>query len=111
MRTAPRGDEMTKVLGSLCVVLGFTVLLGAAGAGDVVNAKYKGDFDTFFKKLDINRDGKLSKDEFWKLADRARERARAREKLAKVFDMLDPENKGITKDRFKTYLDSKKPTR
>jgi len=40
----------------LCVVLGLSVSLGAAGAGDVVNAKYKGDFETFFKKLDTNRD-------------------------------------------------------
>src|ERR1700730_16077201 len=99
---------MTRVLGGMCVVVGFTALLGAAGAGDVVNAKYKGDFDTFFKKLDTNRDGKLRKDEFLQMSDRATEKARAREKLAKVVEMLDPENRGITKDRFKTYLDSKK---
>jgi Ca2+-binding EF-hand superfamily protein len=100
---------MARLLGGLCVVVGFLALLGAAEAEDAGHSKYKGDFETFFKKLDTNRDGKLSKDEFLQMADRAKEKAKAREKLAKVFEMLSPDNKGITKERFKTYLDSKKP--
>ena len=54
------------------------VLLGAAAADDGANAKYKGNFEIFFKKLDTNRDGKLSKDEFLQLADRAKEKAKGK---------------------------------
>jgi Ca2+-binding EF-hand superfamily protein len=100
---------MARLLGGLCVVVGSLALLGAAGAEDAGHSKHRGDFETFFKKLDTNRDGKLSKDEFLQMADRAKEKAKAREKLAKVFEMLSPDNKGITKERLKTYLDSKKP--
>jgi Ca2+-binding EF-hand superfamily protein len=99
---------MTKALGILSLVLGLSLFMGPAGADDAAKSKYKGDFEAFFKKLDTNMDGKLSKDEFLQMADRAKEREKARVKLAKVFEMLDPENKGLTKEQFKTYLDSKK---
>src|SRR5438132_1048986 len=97
---------MTRVLGGLCAVLGFLLLLGSIRAEEATKAKLRGDFEAFFKKLDTNRDGKLSKDEFLQMADRAKEKEKAREKLAQVFEMLDPEHKGISKDQFKRYLDS-----
>ena len=101
---------MTKVLGSLCALLAFLLLLGPVTADeDAVKSKFKGDFDTFFKKLDTNRDGKLSKDEFLQMADRAQDKNKAREKLARVYEMLDAEKKGISKEQFKTYLDTKTP--
>jgi Ca2+-binding EF-hand superfamily protein len=100
---------MTRLAGFLCVVMGVMVLLGfSAAADDPGRASSKGNFEAFFKKLDTNKDGKLSKEEFLQLADRAKEKAKAREKLTKIFEMLDPENKGISKERFRTYLDTAK---
>src|SRR5437868_13538503 len=95
-----------RVLGALCAALAFLILLGPVAAEDAPQAK--GDFETFFRKLDTDKNGRLSKSEFLKMADQAKERAKARDRLAKVFDMLDPENKGITKERFKAYLESSK---
>jgi Ca2+-binding EF-hand superfamily protein len=83
----------------------------AVSADDAANAKYRSNFDVFFRKLDTNKDGRLSKEEFLKIADRAKEKSKAREKLARVFEMLDPEHHGITKERFKAYLDSKNTAR
>jgi hypothetical protein len=100
--------SMTKVLGCLCVVASLLVLLGSAAADDAGQSRFKGDFELFFKKLDTNKDGKLSKTEFLQLADRAKDKAKARDKLTKVFETLDPENKGLTKEQFKCYLDSSK---
>src|SRR5438094_911925 len=95
-----------RLLGVVSAVFGFLMLLGTVGAED--GPQSKGDFEAFFRKLDTDKNGRLSKPEFLKMADQAKERAKARDRLAKVFDMLDPENKGITKERFKAYLESSK---
>lgn len=97
---------MLRLLGCLCAVFGFLVLLGSVTAEDIGPIKSKGDFEAFFRKLDTDRNGRLSKTEFLQMANQAKDKTKAREKLAKVFDMLDPENKGITKERLKSYLDS-----
>jgi Ca2+-binding EF-hand superfamily protein len=83
--------------------------LWISGAGGAVgdNPK-KFNFDAFFKRLDTNMDGRLSKDEFLKMADRAKEKEQARAKLSQAYDMLDPEMKGITKDIFRRFLENGK---
>jgi hypothetical protein len=81
-----------------------------AGAEDEVKRKVRLECEALFKKLDSNSDGKLSRDEFLRMADRAKdkERAKIRDRLAKVYDRLDPERKGLTKDQFKTFLEARK---
>ncbi len=75
---------MTKVLG---VSLLFTAFAFAGARQDDPKTK-KGDPEAVFKKLDTNSDGKLSKDEFLKLADFGKDRERARNFLAKVYDKI-----------------------
>ncbi len=88
-----------------CLFLAASLTLG--GGGDN-GKKFKGDFEAFFKKLDSNMDGKLTKDEFLKMADRAKEKDQARAKLSQAYDKLDPEMKGITKEVFRRYLENGK---
>ena len=85
----------------VCIVLAGSLVL--AGGGDEPGKKSKGDVDAFFKKLDGNMDGKLSKDEFLKMAERAKEKEKARQKLSQAYDKIDPEKKGISKDSFRRY--------
>ena len=88
------------MLGLLFLLAGFA--LASAGAQE---AK-KIDVDAIFKKLDGNSDGKLSKDEFLKLADNFKDKEKAREKLTKAFESIDPKNVGLTKDQFRKYLEA-----
>src|SRR5437764_6400011 len=97
---------MLRLLGCACATVGFLVLMGSVAAEDISPIKSKGDFEAFFRKLDTDKNGRLSKAEFLQMADQAKEKGKAREKLAKVFDMLDPDHTGITKERLKSYLDS-----
>lgn len=91
-----------------CVFLAGSLTLAASGGDN--GKKLKGNVDAFFKKLDSNMDGKLTKDEFLKMADRAKEKdkAQARQKLSQAYDKLDPEMKGITKEIFRRFLESDK---
>ena len=79
-------------------------LLGSAFAGD--DGKKGKDIDAIFRKLDLNMDGKLNKDEFLKIADRFRDKDRARTELGQTFDKLDPTNKGLTRDQFRTFVEA-----
>ena len=99
---------MTRMFGVSCVALAMLCAFGSAGQDDP--PKTKGDFEAFFKKLDTDMDGKLDKKEFLQMADRAKEKDKAREKLAKVYETLDKEMKGITKEQLKKYLEVKKKT-
>lgn len=82
--------------------------LTIAGGDQSGSKKFKGDFEAFFKKLDGNMDGKLTKDEFLKMADRAKEKEQARAKLGQEYDKLDPQKKGIAKETFRRYLENGK---
>ena len=96
---------MSRWLGMLFVALSALIFLNAVEAQD---APKKYDADAIFKKLDVNNDGVLSKDEFLKLADNFKNKEQARKKLADCFVMLDKDMKGLTKVQFKTYLDEVK---
>ena len=63
--------------------------------------------EAIFRKLDTNKDGRLSKDEFLKMADRFRDKEKARLELGQTFDKLDPGNKGLTKEQFRRIVESR----
>ncbi len=96
---------MARWLGMLLVALTAALLLGGVQAQDT---KKKLDSEAIFKKLDANKDGKLSKDEFLKLADNFKNRDKAREKLVTAFEKFDTDKTGLTQDQFRKYLDSVK---
>jgi len=106
---------MSRLIGLATLGIAVVFWFGHAGAGEDPAKNKKIDLDEFFKKLDENMDGKLNKDEFLKLADRAKDKQKARAILGKAFDKLDPKMKGISRDQFKLYLndmkkkDDKKP--
>lgn len=93
---------MARWLGMLIIVAAAGLVLTSAGAQE---AK-KIDVDTIFKKLDGNSDGKLSKDEFLKLADNFKDKEKARTKLTKAFESIDPKNAGLSKEQFRKYLEA-----
>src|SRR5437016_1087353 len=92
---------MPRWIGLGCLILAASLVIGGAGAHEK-----KIDIDAIFKKLDTNKDGKLSKDEFLKLADNFKDKEKAREKLAVAFDKIDPKNEGLSKEQFRKYLDT-----
>lgn len=93
---------MKRLLGMFFIVLAAGLLSSGAAAQD---KKSKIDLEAVFKKLDTNSDGKLSKDEFVRMADRFTNKEKAREKLGMVFDKIDPDNKGLSRIQFRQYLD------
>src|SRR5260370_38076407 len=97
---------MARWIGMLLVVLTVGLIFNAGAAQDT--KKDKLDADAIFKKLDTNNDGVLSKDEFLKLAERFKNKEKAREKLTMAFDKIDPENKGLSKDQFRKYLETER---
>jgi hypothetical protein len=101
-----KGEFMARVMGMLCMAMAVGFFLGSAGAQE----QKKGNFDieAIFKKLDTNNDGKLSKDEFLKLADRFKDKEKARDKLTKAFEKFDTEKMGLTKAQFRKYVESVK---
>jgi Ca2+-binding EF-hand superfamily protein len=98
---------MSRWLGAFFIVMAGALLLSSAAAQETQKGKV--DVEAFFKKLDINSDGKLQKDEFLRLADHFKDKAKAREKLSTAFTMIDAEKRGfLSKDQFRTYLDAAK---
>jgi hypothetical protein len=93
-----------RLVGMLALLLAITVLLGPLTAGD--NGKNGKDIDAIFHKLDTNKDGKLSKDEFLRIADRFRDKDKARVHLAQTYDKLDPQRKGLTPVQFRVFLEA-----
>jgi hypothetical protein len=101
-----RGELMARLMGMLCMAMAVGLLLGSAGAQEQKKGTF--DIDAIFKKLDTDSDGKLSKDEFLKLADRFKDKEKARAKLTKAFEKLDTEKTGLTKVQFRKYVESVK---
>lgn len=91
---------MVRCFGLLALLVSGVLLMGdtvGAGGGE---KKKKFDSDQIFQRLDANSDGKISKDELLKLAERTKEdKDKVRENLTKVYEKLDPDNKGLTKEQ------------
>ena len=97
-----KGTYMTRWLGAVLIVVAGGIALSSAVAQDTKKGKV--DIEAVFKKLDTNSDEKLSKDEFLKLADRVKDKEKAREKLASAFTKIDAEKKGfLSREQFRTY--------
>ena len=52
-------------------------------------------------------DGRLSKDEFLKIAEKFRDKDKARSQLGQTYDKLDPARKGLTMDQFRAFADAR----
>jgi Ca2+-binding EF-hand superfamily protein len=96
---------MTRVVGSL-ILFAAAVLVGPLAAGD--DTKLAGDIDKMFQKLDTNKDGRLSKDEFLKIAEHFRDtdKDKARSRLGQTFDKLDPQQKGLSREQFRSFIET-----
>ena len=100
---------MIRLLTGLAVLGVSMVLVTSVGAADEQKDK-KRDPAALFKKLDTNNDGKISKDEFLKIADKIKAKAgddkaaKITQMLEKVFDKLDTNKDGyLTPDEFKAF--------
>src|SRR5579883_3076705 len=95
---------MKRLFEVLLILFAAALLWTSAEAQDT--PKKKIDVDAIFKKLDTNNDGKLSKDEFLKLAERFKDRDKAREKLTTTFMKIDTTNMGVSLEQFRKYFDN-----
>jgi Ca2+-binding EF-hand superfamily protein len=96
---------MARWIGKLLVVLTIGWCLSGVQAQDgAKNGKL--DADAIFKKLDTNNDGRLSKDEFLKIADRFKEPEKMRQRLTKRYEEIDPTRMGISREQFRKYIES-----
>jgi Ca2+-binding EF-hand superfamily protein len=100
---------MIRLLTGLAVLGVSMVLVTSAGAADEQKDK-KRDPAALFKKLDTNNDGKISKDEFLKIADKIKAKAgddkaaKITQMLEKAFDKLDTNKDGyLSPDEFKAF--------
>jgi len=93
-----------RMLGIFALVVAAAVLLGPLTAGDI--GKKGKDIDAIFQKLDTNKDGRLSKDEFLKIAERFRDKDKARVQLGRTYDKLDPDRKGLSCDQFRMFVEA-----
>ncbi len=97
---------MVKVLSLAAWLISLALVMTAASAGDEDDNKKKKKVDAaaIFKKLDADNNGRLSKEEFLKIADRAKDADRAEKFkaiLTKVFAKLATDNQGLTLDQFR----------
>lgn len=100
---------MKRLVGILALLVAATVSLGPVRAGD--NGKTSKDIDAIFRKLDTNKDGRLSKDEFVRIAERFRDKEKARVQLGQTYDKLDPDHKGLTQTQFRMYVEASRKRR
>lgn len=97
---------MRKFLCAAAVLSSFGLALAAVDAGGDAQKKgknrFRNDPEAAFKKLDANSDGKLSKDELMKVADKQIELAnRMKENLGKAYDKAAAGSDGLTLDQYK----------
>ncbi len=98
---------MMRLVGAFFLVLAGVLVLSNASAQDTKRGKI--DVEAIFKKLDTNNDAKLQKDEFLKMADRFKDKDKAREKLTATFVTIDTAKNGyLSREQFRVYLDSAK---
>jgi hypothetical protein len=95
---------MKHIVGLTAMLLAALTLLGALSAGD--DGKKGKEIDVIFGKLDANRDGRLSKDEFLKVAEKFRDKEKARKHLGLTYDKLDPDQKGLSREQFRAFADA-----
>ncbi len=67
---------MMRLVGICTMLLAAAVALGPLTAGD--NGSQRTDADAYFLRLDSNKDGRLSKDEFLRIAEKFRDKEKAR---------------------------------
>jgi EF hand len=96
---------MKRLVGIFALLVAAGLTFGTLAAGDI-GTKGK-DLDAYFHKLDLNMDGRLTKDEFLKIADKFRDKEKARRQLGLTYDKIDPEQKGLTKDQFRTLVEAR----
>lgn len=100
---------MTRFRTGLAILTASMVLVTSVGAADEQKDK-KRDPAALFKKLDTNNDGKISKDEFLKIADKIKAKAgddkaaKVTQALQKIFSKLDTNNDGyLSLEEFKAF--------
>jgi Ca2+-binding EF-hand superfamily protein len=98
-----KGEDMPRWTGALFITFTLGLILNSAGAQE---PKKSIDVDAIFKKLDTNSDGKLSRDEFLKLADNFKDKDKARTKLTKTFEMIDTSKMGVSIAQFRNYFEN-----
>jgi Ca2+-binding EF-hand superfamily protein len=102
---------MGRLLTGLAVLGASMMLIASAGAADEQKGdKKKADPAALFKKLDTNGDGKISKDEFLKIADKLKAKAgddkaaKMTQALEKIFTKLDTNGDGyLSPEEFKAF--------
>jgi Ca2+-binding EF-hand superfamily protein len=97
---------MARCVAVLCLVLSAILVLAPARAGD--DGKKVAELGTSFQKLDANKDGRVNKPEFLKLVAHFKDQKKARTWLSALYDQIDTDKKGITRDQFKQFIDSKR---
>jgi hypothetical protein len=101
---------MKRLVAILTLIAALAVSLGPAAAGDKPGKQGK-DIDAIFHKLDTNKDGKLSKDEFLKIAERFRDKEKARVQLGQTYDKLDPQRRGLSQGQFRMFIEASRKKR
>jgi Ca2+-binding EF-hand superfamily protein len=106
-----------KPVGAACIVIAFLMALAGAEAGQQdKKSRRKMDPDVLFKKLDTNKDGRVSREEFLKLAAKIQERlgpekgAQIAERLGQMFDQYDTDKKGLTLQQFRQMREDQSKT-
>jgi Ca2+-binding EF-hand superfamily protein len=84
------------------VALAWNLAVAPAPASAAEGKKKKTDLEALFKKLDTNNDGKLSKEEFAKIAELGKKKGAKSKRIDQLFQKLDTNNDGsLSLEEFK----------